>query len=72
MTMFLLSVTVSREKDEIAYKLGRSSSLTNGELECYLKEITEGTCKLKPSVCKEAVRNFKGTIRKGKPKRNEK
>jgi len=68
----LLSVTVSREKDEIVYKVDRSSSLTNEELEYYLKEIIEGICKWKPGVCKETVRDFKGTIRKRKTKRNEK
>ena len=68
----LLSVTVSREKDEIVYKVDRSSSLTNEELEYYLKEIIEGICKWKPGVCVETVRGVRGTIRKRKTKRNEK
>jgi hypothetical protein len=67
----LLSVTVSREKDEIVYKVDRSGNLTNEELEYYLKEIIEGICKWKPGVCEQTVRNFQGTIRKRK-KRNEK
>ena len=60
----LLSVTVSREKDEIVYEVDRSSNLTNEELEYYLKEIIEGICKWKPDVCEETVHGFKGTIRK--------
>jgi hypothetical protein len=33
----LLSVTVSREKDEIVYRVDCSSNLTNEELEYYLE-----------------------------------
>jgi hypothetical protein len=62
----LLSVTVSREKDEIVYQVDRASNLTNEELEYYLKEVIEGICKWKPGVCEETVQNFKGTIRKKK------
>jgi len=68
----LLSVTVSRKKDEIVYKVDRSHNLTNEELEYYLKEIIEGICKWKPGVCEETVQNFKGTIRKRKTRRAEK
>jgi len=68
----LLSVTVSREKDEIVYKVDRSGDLTNEELEYYLKEIIEGICKWKQGVCEETVRDFKGAIRKRKTKRDEK
>ena len=62
----LLSVTVSRKKDEIVYSVDRAADLKNEELEYYLKEIIEGICKWKPGVCKETVQNFKGTIRKRK------
>ena len=62
----LLSVTVSRENDEIVYKVDRSSSLSNEELEYYLREIIEGLCKWKPGVCEETVQNFKGKIKKKK------
>jgi hypothetical protein len=62
----LVAVTVSREKEEIVYKLDCSSNLTNGELEYYLKEIIEGICKWKPSVCQETVKSLKGTIKKRK------
>ena len=62
----LLSVTVSREKDEIVYRVDRSSNLTNEELEYYLEEIIEGICKWKPGVCEETAKSFKGTVRKRK------
>jgi hypothetical protein len=65
----LLSVTVSREKDEIVYRVDCSSNLTNEELEYYLEEIIEGICKWKPGVCEESVQNFKGVIRRRKTKK---
>ena len=65
----LLSVTVSREKDEIVYQVDRDNNLTNEELEYYLKEIIEGICTWKPGVCEETAQNFKGTIRKRKAKK---
>jgi hypothetical protein len=65
----LVAVTVSREKGEIVYKVDCSSNLTGEELEYYLKEVIEGICKWKPSVCEEAVKSFKGTIRKRKTKK---
>ena len=64
----LVSVTVSRNKDEIVYKVDCSSSLTNEELEYYLEEIIDGICKWKPGVCEETVKSFKGTVRKRKTK----
>lgn len=60
----LLSVTVSRKKDEIVYKVDRSGSVTNEELEYYLKDIIEGICKWKPGVCEETAQNFKAAISK--------
>jgi hypothetical protein len=68
----LLSVTVSREKDEIVYRVDRSSSLTNEELEYYLEEIIHGICTWKPDVCEGTVQNFNGTIRKRKTKKQSK
>ncbi len=65
----LVAVTVSRDKDEIVYKVDCSSHLTSEELEYYLKEVIEGICKWKPGVCEEAVQSFKGTVRKRKPKK---
>lgn len=64
----LVAVTVSRDKEEIVYKVDCSSHLTNEELEYYLEEIIEGICKWKPDVCEETVKTFKGTIRKRKTK----
>jgi len=58
----LLSVTVSRKKDEIVYAVDRCSTLTNEELEYYLQEIIKGICTWKPGVCEGTVQNFKGTI----------
>jgi hypothetical protein len=68
----LLSVTVSRKKDEIVYSVDRSNDLTNEELEYYLKEIIGGICKWKPGICEETVQTFKGTIKKGKKTSNPK
>jgi hypothetical protein len=64
----LVSVTVSRNKDEIVYGVDCSSGLTNEELEYYLEEIIDGICKWKPGVCEETVKSFKGTVRKRKTK----
>ena len=41
----LVSITASREKNEIVYSLDCSSTLTNEELEYYLEEIIKGICK---------------------------
>jgi len=62
----LVSITASREKDEIVYKLDCASDLTNGELEYYLEEIIKGICTWKPGLCKNNVKTLKGTIRKRK------
>ena len=65
----LVAITVSRDKEEIVYKVDCSSKITNEELEYYLEEIIEGICKWKPDVCEETVESFKGTIRKRKTKK---
>ena len=65
----LVAVTVSRDEGEIVYKVDCSSNLTGEELEYYLEEVIEGICKWKPNVCKEAVKSFKGTVRKRKPQK---
>lgn len=62
----LVSITVSRDKGEIVYKVDSSSKITNEELEYYLKEIIDGICKWKPDICEETVKSFNGTIRKRK------
>jgi hypothetical protein len=60
----IVSITASRNKGEIVYKVDCSSDLTNEELEYYLEEIIKGICKWKPGVCEEKMRSFKGTIKK--------
>jgi hypothetical protein len=62
----LVSITASREKDEIVYKLDSASSLTNEELEYYLEEIIKGICSWKPDLCKNNVKTLKGTIKRKK------
>jgi hypothetical protein len=62
----LVSITASRVKDEIVYKLDSASSLTNEELEYYLEEIIKGICTWKPDLCKSNVKTLRGTIRKKK------
>jgi hypothetical protein len=63
-TNVLVSITASREKGEIVYKLDCASNLTNEELEYYLEEIIKGICSWKPSLCENNVRTLKGTIKK--------
>ncbi|MBT0158618.1 hypothetical protein G4O51_01385 [Candidatus Bathyarchaeota archaeon A05DMB-2] len=60
----LVSITASREKDEIVYRVDCSSDLTDEELEYYLSEIISGICKWKKSMCEENIRSFKGKLRK--------
>jgi hypothetical protein len=63
----LVSITASREKGEIVYRVESSSDLSNEEFEYYLSEIINGICKWKKDICQENVRSFKGPI-KGKRK----
>ena len=65
----LVSITASREKDEIVYSLDCSSTLTNEELEYYLEEIIKGICKWKPGLCENNVKSLKGTIKTKKKQR---
>ncbi len=62
----LVSITASREKGEIVYKLDCASNLMNDELEYYLEEIIKGICSWKPDLCKSNVKTLKGTINKKK------
>ena len=62
----LVSVTASREKDEIVYRVECASDLTKEEFEYYLGEIIKGICEWNKSICKESTRSFKGRIRKKK------
>jgi hypothetical protein len=56
----LVEVTVSRNRDEIVYRVDCASDLTSEELEYYLKEVIEGICKWRPDVCKEALKEKLG------------
>jgi hypothetical protein len=60
----LVSITASREKEEIVYRVDCSSDLTDEELEYYLTEIIDGICKWKKGICEENIRSFKGKPRK--------
>lgn len=62
----LVSLTASREKGEIVYRVECSSDLTKEEFEYYLTEIIKGVCKWNQEVCEEDVKNFNGKI---KPKK---
>jgi hypothetical protein len=63
----LVSITASREKGEIVYKVDCSSDLSNEEFEYYLSEIVKGICTWKKDICEEDVRSFRGPP-KGKKK----
>jgi hypothetical protein len=59
----LVSITATREKDEIVYSLDCSSTLTSEELEYYLQEIIKGICTWKPGLCQNNTKTLKGTIK---------
>jgi hypothetical protein len=59
----LVSITATREKGEIVYKVDCASNLTSEEFEYYLEGIINGICKWKPSICKSNIRSFKGTFK---------
>jgi hypothetical protein len=63
----LVTITVSRKKDEIAYKVDCAKEVKSEELAHYLDEIIEGICTWKPEVCAETVQTIVGVIRE-KPK----
>ena len=58
----LVSITVSREKEDIVYKVDCSSEVLNEEFEHYLQEIIKGICAWKPEVCEEKMHSFKGKV----------
>jgi hypothetical protein len=62
----LVSITASRQKDEIVYRVECSSDLTNDEFEYYLSEIINGICSWKRGICEENIRSFSGKIKKKK------
>ena len=58
----LVSITASREKGEIVYRVDCSNDLANEEFEYYLESMIKGICEWKPSICKSGVRSFKGKL----------
>jgi hypothetical protein len=65
----LVTITVSRKKDEIVYKVDCAKEVKSEELAHYLDEIIEGICTWKPEVCEETVQTIVGVIRE--PKRQK-
>jgi len=63
----LVSITASREKDEIVYRVDCAKGLTDEEFEYYLSEIISGICLWKKGICEEGLRSFKGAVKKGRP-----
>jgi hypothetical protein len=59
----LVSITVSRKKDEIIYKVDCAKDVKSEELAHYLDEIIEGICSWKPEVCEETVNSIVGIIK---------
>ena len=59
----LVTITVSRKKDEILYKVDCAKEVKSEELAHYLDEIIEGICNWKPQVCEETVQTIVGVIR---------
>jgi len=62
----LVSITASREKDEIVYRVDCAKGLTDEEFEYYLSEIISGICSWKKGICEERLRIFKGAVKKRK------
>jgi hypothetical protein len=65
----LVTITVSRKKDEVVYKVDCAKEVKSEELAHYLDEIIEGICTWKPEVCEETVQTIVGVIRE--PKRQK-
>ena len=62
----LVTITVSRKKDEIVYKVDCVKEVKREELAHYLDAIIEGICTWKPEVCEETVQTIIGVIREPK------
>jgi len=65
----LVTIAVSRKKDEIVYKVDCAKEVKSEELAHYLDEIIEGICTWKPEVCEETVQTIVGVIRAPKQKK---
>ena len=62
----LVTITVSRKKKEIVYKVDCAKEVKSEELAHYLDEIIEGICTWKPEVCEQTVQTIVGVIREPK------
>ena len=62
----LVTITVSRKKEEIVYKVDCAKEVKSEELAHYLDEVIEGICTWKPDVCEETVQTIVGVIREPK------
>lgn len=59
----LVSITVSRKKEEIVYKIDCAKDVKSEELAHYLDQIIEGVCTWKPEICEETVNTIIGTLK---------
>jgi hypothetical protein len=59
----LVTIVVSRKKDETVYKVDCAKEVKSEELAHYLDEIIEGICTWKPAVCEETVETIVGKIK---------
>jgi hypothetical protein len=66
----LVSITVSRKKEEIVYKIDCAKDVKSEELAHYLDQIIEGICTWKPEICEETVNTIIGTIKETGRKNN--
>jgi hypothetical protein len=62
----LVSITASRSKGDIVYKVECSNEITNEEFEYYLGEIVNGICEWKHNICEENIRSYRGFIKEKK------
>lgn len=53
----LISITVTRKKRKIAYKVHCAKEVKNEELAHYLDEIIEGICTWKPAICEDTFQS---------------
>jgi hypothetical protein len=65
----LVSITVSREKGDLVYRVDCSSEILKEEFEYYLQEIINGICSWKPEVCEDKKKSCKGKIKPRKDKK---
>jgi hypothetical protein len=67
----LVTITVSRKKEEIVYKVDCAKEVKSEELAHYLDEIIEGICTWKPEVCEETVQTIIGVIKEPNRKKQK-